>query len=209
MDLEQRHVIQFLSRKSLKLDAIAVELSGTYGQEAEERARIKYWLRQLKLGRTDLKTRHVGGRPPLGDIDTEIFSLLRKYPFASIRVIAEALAVSASTVYSHLIERIGFKNDLLRWIPHVLTDDPRQRRVDLSRELLQLLRSQQRVGLHDMVTEDESWFLQHYKHRQIWCLPGDEVPKRVIQTIDTPKTMLKVFLGAEGAVFTDWLLTGE
>jgi hypothetical protein len=75
MDLEQSHVIQSLSRKGLKLDSIAAELSGMYGQEISERASIKYWLHQLKLGRTDLKTLHVGGRPTLDDIDAESFSL--------------------------------------------------------------------------------------------------------------------------------------
>jgi hypothetical protein len=43
-----------------------------------------------------------GRRPSLDNIDAEIFSLVGKYPVASIRVIAEALAVSGSTVYSHL-----------------------------------------------------------------------------------------------------------
>jgi hypothetical protein len=36
MHLEQHHVIQFLDRKGLKLDSIAAELSGTYGQDAYE-----------------------------------------------------------------------------------------------------------------------------------------------------------------------------
>jgi hypothetical protein len=58
-------------------------------------------------------------------------------------------------------------------------------------------------------TGDESWFLQYQEYRQIWRLPGDEVPKRVSQTIATPKTVLTVFFGAEGVVFTDWFPTGE
>jgi hypothetical protein len=35
----------------------------------------------------------------------------------------------------------------------------------LSKELLQLLRNEQRVGFRDVVTGDESWFLQHYEYR--------------------------------------------
>jgi hypothetical protein len=65
MDLEQRHVIQFLDRKGLKLDLIDAELSGTDGQDVDEWPSIKYWLYQLKLGRIDLKTPHVRGDPPL------------------------------------------------------------------------------------------------------------------------------------------------
>jgi hypothetical protein len=209
MDLEQPYVIQFLDRKGLKLEPIAAELSSTYGQDADERSSIKYRMDQLKVGRTNLKTLDVGGRPALNDIDAEIFSLLRKYPFASICIIAEALAIPASTVYSHLIERMRFRNYLLRWIPHVLTEELRKKRVDLSKESLQLLESQQRFGFRDIVTRDEFWFLQNYEHRQIWCLPGDEVTKRVIRTIATPKEMLTVFLGVDGVVFTDWLPDGE
>jgi hypothetical protein len=128
---------------NLKLDSVPAELSGTYRQDADEPASIKYWLHQLKLGRIDLKTLHVRRRPPVDDIDAEIFSLLGKYPFASLQVIAEALAVSTSTVYSRLIERMGFKHDLLQWTPPVVREDLEQQRDDLSRELLQVLRSQQ------------------------------------------------------------------
>jgi hypothetical protein len=56
---------------------------------------------QLKLGRTDLKTLHVGERPALDDSAAEMFSLLCKYPFDSIRIIAEALSIPSSPVYSH------------------------------------------------------------------------------------------------------------
>jgi hypothetical protein len=176
MDLDQCHVIQFLNRKGLKLESIAAELSRTYGQDVYERPSIKYWMHQLKLGRTDLKRLHVGGRSALDDIDAGIFLLLCKLAFPSIRIIAEALAISASTGYSHLIERMRFNNYLLRWIPHVLTEELWKKRVDLSKELLQLLESQQRFGFRDIVTGDESWFLQNYERRRIWCLPGDEVP---------------------------------
>jgi hypothetical protein len=101
MDLEHRHVIQFLHRKGLKLELIVAELSSTYGQDAYERSSIKYWMPQLKLGRTDLKMMHVGERPALDDSAAEMFSLLCKSPFDSIRIITEALAIPASTVYSH------------------------------------------------------------------------------------------------------------
>jgi hypothetical protein len=74
---------------------------------------------------------------------------------------------------------------------------------------LRLLEGQQRFGFRDIVTGDEFWFLQNYEHRQIWCLPGDEVPKRVSRTIATPKKMLTVFLGVDGVVFTGWLPDGE
>jgi hypothetical protein len=165
MDLEERHVIKFLHLKGLKLEAIAVELADAYGQDAYTKPSIKYWVHQIKLGRTDLTTQHIGGRPTLDDIDAEILSALRKYPFSSVRTIGDSLGIPASNGYSHVVERSGFKSYLLRWIRHMLTAELRHKRVELSKQLLSVLESQQRVGFRDIVTGDESWFLQHYDHR--------------------------------------------
>jgi hypothetical protein len=122
MEVEQRCIIKFLHLKSLKLGYIVVELSTRYAEDAYTRSSIKYWLHQLKLERTDLTTQHVGGRLYLDDTDAEIRSVLRISPFCSVRTIADSLGIPASTVYLHLVEKIGFKNNFLRWVPHMLTE---------------------------------------------------------------------------------------
>jgi hypothetical protein len=72
--------------------------------------RIKYWLRQIKLGRIDLQTQDIGGPPPLDDIDAEIISVLRKFPFSPLRTIPGSVAIPASMIYTHLVEKIDLKN---------------------------------------------------------------------------------------------------
>jgi hypothetical protein len=86
-----------------------------------------------------------------------------------VRTTAESLEIPVSIIYSHLVEKIGRQNFLLRWVPHTLTNELRQKRVELSNQLLWVLESQQRVGFRDIVTGGESWLLQHYDHREIWC----------------------------------------
>jgi hypothetical protein len=81
LELEQRHIIKFLHLKGIKLQEIAAELSSAYGQDARAWWNIKYWLHQVKLGRTDLQTQYVRERPPLDDADAEILSLIRRFPF--------------------------------------------------------------------------------------------------------------------------------
>jgi hypothetical protein len=61
MSLERRHIIKFLHIKGLKLGEIAQELSSAYDSNAYTSPSIKYWLHQIKLGRTDLRTQHGGG----------------------------------------------------------------------------------------------------------------------------------------------------
>jgi DNA-binding transcriptional MerR regulator len=165
MDLEQRRIIKFLRIKGLKLGEIAKELSSADDPDAYTPPSIKYWLQQIKLRRTDLPTQHVGGRPSLKDNNIEILSFLRKCPFPSVRTIADSLKIPASRLYCHLVERIGFKNFLVRWVPHTLASELRQKRVELSSQLVRVLENHQRVGFCDIVTGDESWFLRHYDHR--------------------------------------------
>jgi hypothetical protein len=69
MYLEQRHIIKFLRIKGLKIGEIAKELPSSYYPNAYTPPSIKCWLHQIKLGRTDLRTQHAGGRALLDDID--------------------------------------------------------------------------------------------------------------------------------------------
>jgi hypothetical protein len=103
---------------------------------------------------------------PLDDIDAEILSFLRKYPFSPVRTTAESLEIPVSTIYFYLLEKIGLQNFSVRWVPYTLTSDLRQKQVELSIQLFRVLESQPRVGFRDIVTGDESWFFQDYDHRE-------------------------------------------
>jgi hypothetical protein len=111
----------------LELGEISQELFSASGWDACTSPSIKYRLHQSKLGRTDLRTQQDGRRPPLDDIDAEILLLLRKYPFFTVRTIAESLGIPVSTICPHLVEKIGFKIFLHRWAPHTLTAELKQK----------------------------------------------------------------------------------
>jgi hypothetical protein len=107
-----------------------------------------------------------------------------------------------------LLEKIGFKNYLLRWVLHLLTDELRPKRVELARQLLELLEDQRIVKFADIVTGDESWFLEHDDHGGMWCVSADEVPPRLRRTTAASKTMLTVFLSRRVTIFVNWLPSG-
>jgi hypothetical protein len=109
MDLEQRHIIKFLRIEGLKLGEIAPELSSAYGPDAYTPPSLKYWLHRVKFGRTNIRTQHAGGRPPVDDIDAEMLSLLRKCLFSSVRTIGESLEIPVSTIDSYLVKKSGLK----------------------------------------------------------------------------------------------------
>jgi hypothetical protein len=72
-----------------------------------------------------------------------------------------------------------------------------------------VLEGQLILGFCDIVTGDESWFLEHYDHRQIWCGSADEAPTRAVHTIAAQKAMLAMLLSINGVIFINWLPPGE
>jgi hypothetical protein len=109
MELERRHVIKVLHVNDLKFYENVTEFSKTYGLDAYAPPSIKCWLHQIKLGRIGFQTQDIGERPPLDDIDVEIRPVLRKFQFASVRMIADSLNIPVSTIYPRLVETIDLQ----------------------------------------------------------------------------------------------------
>jgi hypothetical protein len=73
-------------------------------------------------------------------------AILDKYPFESACSIVERLRVGYTTGLEHLHVSIGFKSFHLRWVPHLLTDDLRQKRKEHASAMLPFLYAVQRDG---------------------------------------------------------------
>jgi hypothetical protein len=102
MEIGQRDAVSYLHRKGMKLSAIGAELAVVYHEDAFDENKVKYWLHEIKLHRSDLGDRPSSGRPPLEDIDARILHVLEAGPWSSIRRIVEFLKIGASTMHLHL-----------------------------------------------------------------------------------------------------------
>jgi hypothetical protein len=95
-------------------------------------------------------------------------------------------------VSNHLHLSIGFKSFHLRWVPHLLTSDLRQKRKDDARAMLPLLHAAQRDGWHHLVSGDESWFFFDTSPRRIWTLSRDDVATKPRQQIQSKKCIFMI-----------------
>jgi hypothetical protein len=59
MEIEQRYVVSYLHRKWMKLPAIVAEPAAVYHEDAFDENRVKYWLHEIKLHRSDLSDRQI------------------------------------------------------------------------------------------------------------------------------------------------------
>jgi hypothetical protein len=76
MEIEQRYVVSYLHRKGRKLPAIVAELAAVYHEDVFNDNRVKYWLYEIKLHRSDLSRRQSSDRRLLEDIDARILHVL-------------------------------------------------------------------------------------------------------------------------------------
>jgi transposase len=110
MKIEQRSVVSCLHRKGITLPTIVVELMTVSHEDAIDENRVKYWLHEIELHRSDLSDQSNSGRPPLEDIDARILQVLEAEPWSLVRTIAEFLKSPSLTVHLHLTTSLNMKS---------------------------------------------------------------------------------------------------
>jgi hypothetical protein len=95
---------------------------------------VKYWVRELKVQRTDLHSEVRPGRP-LINVSAQIARLLNDQPLSSTSHLARRLAITKEIVKRNLQEVLGFHRFSLKWVPKVLNAEQKAARVQISREL--------------------------------------------------------------------------
>jgi hypothetical protein len=113
----------------MKLPVIVTELAVVYHEDAFDENRVKYWLHEINLYRSDLSDRTISGRHRLEDIDARILQVLEAEPWSSARTIAEFFKIPASKVHFHLTTSLNMKNRHFKWVPYFLDDDLRAKRL--------------------------------------------------------------------------------
>jgi hypothetical protein len=193
MEHDQRVIIKFLWNEGTKerrnegtnARDIAARLQEQFAKHAYQLRTIQFWITEIRLCRQDLHDEICTGRPPLDDLDAKILDILDKSPFESANSIAERLPVAHLIVLRHLHDSIGFKSFHLHCVPHVLTDNLREKRKEHARAMLPFLHAVERDGWHHLVIGDESWFFFNTSPRRMWTLSRDDVvtkPRRDIQS---------------------------
>lgn len=208
MEVEQRCVIRFLMLEGCRAEQIHDRLVRVYAEDAFVQSTVYKWMREFRSGRKAVEDLPRVGRPCLDDIDGAILQKLNKYPFHSCRSRAEDVGVAPSTIWKHLTESLGFASRCLHWVPHELTDDLREKRIAIGRQLLEILEEAQSSDFRGLVTGDESWFHLSYAPRAVWTISRDEVPTKEKQAISTRKFMLTVFWSVDGFHVAEFLPTG-
>jgi hypothetical protein len=101
------------------------------------------------------------GRPSGSDLAAPIQSLLQQFPFISCKAFCRTLKIGKATCLCVHHDDLRLEKFNPRYVPHSLEADQKRSRVELSRELLQILEQNQQFEFEHILTRDESWFFSN------------------------------------------------
>jgi hypothetical protein len=190
--------------KGMALDAIHDDLVRTLGKDAVAYSMVTKYARSTQFsGREEVTPPEVPDveRSP---VDEAILTVLAEFPFPFPFPFSSVCEFRGGSVFRdppctvhrapalRAITSLHFTVRHLRWVPHLLTAEQKQIRVQMAIELLQVLLVQSTRQWHDIVTLDESWIYLLSEHDLMWTALGEIVVDMERHIVQSPKFMLTV-----------------
>jgi hypothetical protein len=123
-------------------------------------------------------------RYPLEDIDARILQILEAEPWSPVRTndrwVLQDSCVDGASPSNHFSQH---KNRHFKWVPYFLDDDLRAKRLEGTRQLLDVLQAQERCHFRDIIAGDETWIYLDMNSGTVWLPTDAEPPVRVKRTI--------------------------
>ena len=166
------------------------------GDRAPGLSSIYRWIDAFEHGKRSVKDEDRPGRPREAVTPTTIAKvedLISDDRHITVKKLSEEVGISEDRVIHILHEELGLRKLCKKWIPHVLTDENKQKRIDCSRELLQILEG----GFSNIITGDETWIrfytLATKEANKVWLERGENRPQIVRTDQNSKKCMFCIF----------------
>jgi hypothetical protein len=209
--MDQKPIVLYFPMKGMALDAFHDDLVGTLGKDAVEYSTVAKYARSAQFSGRKEATPPKAPDVELTPVDEAIPTALAEFPFpfSSVHELSRRICLPRSTLHRHLTQSLRFTVRHLRWVPHFLTAEQKQIRVQMTIELLQILSVQSTRQWHDIITLDESWIYVFSEYDLMWTVPGEIIVDRERHTVQSPKFMLTVVWNPIGFHVPKALLRGR
>ncbi|XP_054159698.1 histone-lysine N-methyltransferase SETMAR-like [Oppia nitens] len=177
------------------------------GNNSPAYSTITKWIRHFKLGVQSLKDGERKG--PEVTVSTPenaaaVEKIIRADPWITYRELEEKSGIHRTTLQKICTDLIGVRKRLCRFVPHFLSDEQKQQRVNICRENLKMWKNKGHVLIDKITTGDETYV--HYyepklsREAKIFVFE-DEVPPDIVKRDKTiGKVMYAVFFNTAGLV---------
>ena len=208
MNTEFRPVIHYCFLREMNAKDIFAEMKSAYKGNTPGESTIYKWLKRFKEGRETLDDDPRSGRPINNDENEAILRILEEQPFASSRYISGMLSIPKSTVCHKLVWQLNYRKLNFRWIPHELKQENKNKRVEMSKDILNILEGHE-SNWCNITTGDECWIYWDNDPDSQWLPAGQKRPLRTRKTIASKKTMFSIFFSLRGFLVVKTLPPGK
>jgi len=212
---EVRSVIRFLTAKGLHASEIRRQLVEVYGESVMSEGKVRQWCRSFKEGRSNVHDEDRSGRPSVVSenlierIDTKIRENRR---FTITELSEQFPEVSRTVLYELVTEELQYHKICARWVPRMLTETHKQKRMQSARLILERYERDGDGFLSHIVTGDETWIaysnVETKRQSMQWCHSDSPKPKKFMKT-HGKKQMATVFWDEKGILLIDFLQQGQ
>ena len=185
------------------------ELADVYWSSVPSYAQVKFWVGEIKRGRTSLEDEARSGRPLDATVEEKckkVLDLVYSDRRIQVEEMAQALGISHGSVSTILHDRLGMRKLTARWFHKSLSDEQMATRASVCSALLKRFRSKYDFLLR-LLTVDEPWV--HYyesankaQSRQ-WVGPGSPRLKKFNTQPSAGKVIATVFWNSKGVIMLD------
>jgi len=142
---EQRTNLKFLVKLG-KTPSEALELlQQVYGDETMSRSHVFEWHKRFKEGRQDVEDDPRSGRPSTSRTDANVERVrqaVRDDRRMTVRLIASELGMNRDSVWKIITEDLGMRKICAKMVPKLLTDDQKDRRLQVCQDILERLETE-------------------------------------------------------------------
>lgn len=206
-------------RNGMSPTAIYQKIVAAWGEEHISLRSVQIWCRSGDASGGAVAFAHGqgAGRPRSSRTEenvNDVKDLVTHCPHLSVEEIADLTDISSTTIFRILREDLLMKSVIGRWVPHDLTEEQKEKRVNQAKNMLKILNQQDICSR--LVITDEKWVYHRTigtknVHRRWIAANGDTGDRTVTarRTIHDAKTMILVAICFDGKFVVDILRDGE
>ncbi len=210
MELQKRdfRAMMYLHYRQGKLAVDSFQILHTiFGDQGPSKATIFRWFAAFKIGKTNLEDDPRTGRPASAVTQENIDAVERMIDEdrrVTYQQIQEELGISSAATNIILREKLGVRKLVSRWIPHLLTEEQKQKRLTWCKFMKEKFREGQFKLVWDILTGDETWIYQfdpETKHQSTVCVfEGEDPPMKCRRSRSENKKMIASFFMRSGHI---------
>ena len=135
---------------------------------------------------------------------TAVKNLIDEDAHYTIEEISETLNINSGAVFVILKQRLKLRKISARWVPHLLSQEEKDRRVKIASELLQIYDGCDDRRLFEIVTGDETWISffepEGKENNKVWIGENGARPQIARRSKSVKRVLYALFFDAKGMV---------